>query len=56
MGFSPVCSENNALSSETFALFETTIYFSGARNILVHALAATINGICTRERCQNMNG
>ena len=32
---------NNALSSETFAFFETTISFSGARNISVHALAAT---------------
>ena len=40
MGFSPVCSENNALSSETFSFFETTISFSGARNISVHALAA----------------
>ena len=56
MGFSPICSENNALSSETFAFFETTIPFSGARNISVQALAATSSGIRTRQRCRNMNG
>ena len=39
MGFSPLCSENNALSSEIFAFFKTTISVSGARNISVHALA-----------------
>ena len=44
MEFSLLCSENNALSSETFAFFETTS-FSGARNISVHALAATSSGI-----------
>ena len=41
MEFSPLCSENNALSSETFTFFETKISFSGARNVSVHALAAT---------------
>ena len=56
MGVSPIYSENNALSSETFTFFETTISFSGERNISVHALAATSSGILTRERCKNMNG
>ena len=56
MGFPPLCSENNALSSETFAFFETKISFSGARNISVHALATTSSEICTRQRCKNMNG
>ena len=56
IGFSPVCSENNALSSETFAFFETTICFSGACNISVDALAATSSEIYTRQRCKNMNG
>ena len=56
MGFAPLCSENNSLSSETFAYFETKIYFSGARNISVHALAATSSGILTGQRCKNMNG
>ena len=56
MEFSPLCSENNALSSEIFAFFETTISFSVARNIAVHALAATCSGIWTRQRCKNMNG
>ena len=56
MGFLPLCSGNNALSSETFAFFEATISFSGAHNISVHALAATSNGIRTRQRCRNMNG
>ena len=55
MGFSPLCSENNTLSSETFAFFETTISFSGARNISVHALTTTSSGIRTRQRCRNMN-
>ena len=41
MGFPPLCSGKNALSSETFAFFETTKSFSGARNISVHGLAAT---------------
>ena len=41
MAFSPLCLENNVLSSETFPFFETTISFSGACNISVHALAAT---------------
>ena len=44
------------LWSETFAFFETTKSFSGARNISVHALAATSSGIRTRQRCKNMNG
>ena len=56
MEFSLLCSENNALSSETFAFFETKIPFSGARNISVHTLAATSSGIRTRQRCKNMNG
>ena len=56
MEFSPLCSGNNALSSETFAFFETIKFFSGARNISVHALAAMSSGICTRQRCKNMNG
>ena len=56
MGFPPLCSEKSALSSETFAFFETTISFSGACNISVHALAATSSKICTRKRCKNMNG
>ena len=43
MGFPPLC-------SETFAFFETTVSFSGARNISVHALAATSSEICTRQR------
>ena len=45
MGFPPLCSGKKALSSETFAFFETTKYFPGARNISVHALAATSSGI-----------
>ena len=45
MGLPPLNSENNALSSETFAFFETTKSFSGARNISVHALAAMISEI-----------
>ena len=45
MGFSPIC-------SETFAFFETTKSFSVARNISVHALAATSSEICTRQRCK----
>ena len=45
----------NALSSETITFFETTIYFSSARNISVHASAATSSGIRTRQRCRNMN-
>ena len=56
MGFSPICSKNNALSSETFTFFETTTSFSGTRNISVHALAATSSGSRTRQRCRNMNG
>ena len=56
MGFPPLCSEKSALSSETFAFFETTISFLGACNISVHALAATSSEICTRQRCKNMNG
>ena len=56
MGFSLLCSGKNAFSSETFAFFGTTISFSGARNISVHTLAATSNGIRTRQRCRNMNG
>ena len=56
MGFSPICSENNTLSAETFAFFETRISFSDARNISVHALAATSSGIRTKQRCKNMNG
>ena len=40
MGFPPLCSGKSALSSETFAFFETTISFSSACNISVHALAA----------------
>ena len=56
MGFSPLFSEKNALSSETFAFFETTKSFLGARNISVHALAATSSEICTRECCKSMNG
>ena len=56
MGFSPICSENNGLSSETFAFFETTKSFSGARNISVHALAAMSSSICTGQCCKNMNG
>ena len=51
MEFSPLWSENNAVSSETFAFFETTISFSGARNISFHALAATSSGI---KRAKNM--
>ena len=47
MGLPPLCSEKSALSSETFAFFETTISFSGTRNISVHALAATSSQICT---------
>ena len=45
MGFLPLRSGKSALSSETFAFFETTISFSGAHNISVHALAATRSGI-----------
>ena len=56
MGFPPLCSEKSALSSETFTFFETTIYFSGACNISVHALAAMSSEICTRQHCKNMNG
>ena len=56
MGFALLCSGKNAFSSETFAFFETTKSFSGARNISIHALAATSSGICTRQRCKNMNG
>ena len=56
MGFALFCSGKNAFSSETFAFFETTKSFSGARNISVYALAATSSGICTRQRCKNMNG
>ena len=52
MEFSPLCSENTALSLETFAFFETTISFSGAHNISIHALAATNSGIRTRQRCK----
>ena len=44
MEFSPLCWENNALSSETFAFFETTISFSGTHNISVHALAPKSSG------------
>ena len=56
MGFPPLCSGKSALSSETFALFETTMSFSGACNISVHALAATNSEICTTQRCINMIG
>ena len=56
MGFPPLCSEKSALSSQTFAFFETTISFSGASNISVHALAATSSDIFTKQRCKNMNG
>ena len=35
-----MCSGKNALSSETFAFFQTTKSFSGTRNISAHALAA----------------
>ena len=52
MGFPPLCSEKSALSSETFAFFETTISFSGACNISVYALGATSSEICTRQRCK----
>ena len=55
MGFALLCSGKSAVSSETFAFFETTIRFSGACNISVHALAATSSEICTRQR-KNMNG
>ena len=56
MGFPSLCSGKSALSSETFAFFETTISFSGACNIWVDGLAATSSEICTRQRCRNMNG
>ena len=56
MEFPPLCSGKSALSSETFAFFETTISFSGAHNISVHALAAASSGIRTRQRCKNMSG
>ena len=55
MGFPPLCSGKIALSSETFAFFETTS-FSGASNISVHALAVTSIEMCTRQRFKNMNG
>ena len=55
MGFPPLCSETSALSSETFAFFETTIYSSGACNISVHALAATSSEICTKQHCKNIS-
>ena len=45
MGFPPLYSGRNALSSETLAFFETTKSFPGARNISVHALAATSSEI-----------
>ena len=44
--------ERMFFSSETFVFFETTISFSGACNISVHALAATSSEICTRQRCK----
>ena len=56
MGFPPLCSGKSVLSLETFAFFETTIYFSVACNISVHALAATSSEMYTRQRCKNMNG
>ena len=56
MVFPSLCSGKSALSSETFAFFETTRSFSGARNISVHALAATRSEMCTKQRCKNMNG
>ena len=54
MEFSPLCSGKSALSSEIFAFFETTIYFSSAYNVSVHALAATSSEIWTRQRCRNI--
>ena len=47
MGFPILCSGKSPLSSETIAFFEATKSFSGARNISVHALAATSTEICT---------
>ena len=56
IGFPPLYSGKSAISSETFAFFQTTKSFSGACNISVHALAATSSEICTRQRCKNING
>ena len=52
MGFPPLCPGNSALSSQTFAFFETTKSFSDARNISVHVLAPTSSEICTRQHCK----
>ena len=41
MGYPLLRSGKKALSSETFAIFETTKSFSGARNISVHAMGGS---------------
>ena len=56
MGFPSLCSGKSAFSSESFTFFETTISFSGPRNISVDTLTATSSEIYTRQRCKNMNG